>query len=79
MINYYKFRVSVFSIDADSKSFTQVNDAEDASSISLITSEIAFDGLFKVITDNSNSEWLVISEEDFNFTKEKILNKLKLK
>jgi indole-3-glycerol phosphate synthase len=77
MINYYKFRVSVFRIDADSKSFAQVNDAEDASSVSLITSEIAFDGLFKIIKDNANGEWLAISEEDFNFTKEKILNKLK--
>jgi hypothetical protein len=77
MINYYKFRVSIFKLDADSKSFSQVNDAEDASSVSLITNETAFDGLFKIITDNTNGEWLVISEEDFNFTKEKILNKLK--
>ena len=77
MINYYKFKVSFYRIDTDSKSFNQVNDAEDASSVSLITNEKAFDGLFKVITDNTIGEWLVISEEDFNFTKEKILNKLK--
>lgn len=76
MINYYKYKVSSYKIDADSKSFTQVNDAEDASSISVITNEKVFTSISKVISDNIDGGWLVISEEEFNFTKQKIFNKI---
>jgi hypothetical protein len=76
MINYYKFRVSYYKIDTDSKSFTQVNDAEDASSIGVYTSEKAFTGISKIASDNIDGAWLVISEEEFNFTKQNIFNKL---
>ena len=77
MINYYKFRLGFYRIDTNFKSFSHVNDAEDASSVSLIVNESAFDKLFKSITDNIGGEWLVTSEEDFTFIKEKALNKLK--
>ena len=73
MINYYKLKVSYYRIDTDSKSFTQVNDAPDASSIGVCTNEKIFEGLSGLISD----EWLVISEEQFIFAKEEILNKLK--
>jgi hypothetical protein len=76
MINYYKFKVSSYKIDTDSKSFTQVNDAEDASSVSVITNEKVFTSLSKFISDNIDGGWLVISEEEFNFTKQNIFNKL---
>jgi len=76
MINYYKYRVSSYRIDTDSKSFTQVNDAEDASSVSVITNEKVFTSLSKFISDNIDGGWLVISEEEFIFTKQKIFNKI---
>lgn len=76
MINYYKYKVSSYKIDTDSKSFTQVNDAEDASSIGVITNEKVFTSISKVISDNIDGGWLVISEEEFNFTKQKIFNKI---
>lgn len=76
MINYYKYKVSSYKIDTDFKSFTQVNDAEDASSISVITNEKVFTSISKVISDNIDGGWLVISEEEFNFTKQKIFNKI---
>jgi hypothetical protein len=76
MINYYKFKVSSYRIDTDSKSFTQVNNAEDASSIGVITNEKVFTSLSKAISDNIQGEWFVITEEEFNFTKQNIFNKL---
>ena len=76
MINYYKYKVSSYKIDTDYKSFTQVNDAEDASSIGVITNEKVFTSISKVISDNIDGGWLVISEEEFNFTKQKIFNKI---
>jgi hypothetical protein len=76
MINYYKFKVSVFRIDTDSKSFTQVNDAEDVSSVGVYTNEKTFDALSKVISDNNQGGWESITEEDFTFVKQKILNEL---
>lgn len=76
MINYCKFRVSFYRIDTDSKSFTQVNDAEDVSSVGLYVNEKTFDALSKVISDNQQGEWQNITEEDFIFVKQKVLNKL---
>ena len=76
MINYYKYKVSSYKIDTDYKSFTQVNDAEDASSVSVITNEKVFTSLSKFISDNIDGGWLVISEEEFIFTKQKIFNKI---
>jgi hypothetical protein len=76
MINYYKFRVSYYKIDTYSKSFTQVNDAEDALSIGVYKNEKAFTGISKIASDNTDGEWLEISEEGFNFVKQNILNKL---
>jgi hypothetical protein len=76
MIKYYKFGVSVFRVDTDSKSFTQVNDAEDLSSIGVYLNEKTFDALSKVISDNKKGEWQDIAEEDFTFVKQKVLNKL---
>ena len=76
MINYYKYRVSSYKIDTDSRSFTQINDAEDALSIGVIKNEKVFISLSKVISDNTDGGWLVISEEEFNFTKQNIFNKL---
>ena len=76
MINYCKFRVSFYRIDTDSKSFTQVNDAEDVSSIGVYTNEKTFDALSKIISDNNQGEWQNITEEDFTFVKQKVLNKL---
>lgn len=76
MITYYNFRVGFYKTDSDSKSFTHINDAEDASSISLITNEIAFDKLITATIDNVGGEWQVISEEEFNVVKESVLNKI---
>ncbi len=76
MINYYKFRVSYYKIDTYSKSFTQINDAEDALSIGVIKNEKVFISLSKVISDNTDGEWLEISEEGSNFVKQNIFNKL---
>lgn len=76
MINYYNFRVSFFRVDTDSKSFTQVNDAEDVSSIGVYLNEKTFDALSKVISDNNQGGWEIITEEDFTFVKQKVLNKL---
>lgn len=76
MINYYKYKVSSYKIDTDYKSFTQVNDAEDASSIGVISNENVFTSISKVISDNIDGDWFVISEEEFNFTKQKIFNKI---
>jgi hypothetical protein len=76
MINYYKLGVSFFRIDIDSKSFTQVNDAEDVSSVGMYLNEKTFDTLSKVISDNKEGEWQGITEEDFNFARQKVLNKL---
>jgi hypothetical protein len=74
MINYYKIRVSFYRIDTDSKSFTQVNDAEDASSVGVIKNERAFTAMSKVISEDG--EFLSISEETFNFAKQKVLQYL---
>ena len=76
MINYYKLRVSFYRIDTDSKSFTQVNDAEDALSVGVIKNERAFIAMSKVISDNKDGEFLGISEETFNFAKQKVLQQL---
>ena len=76
MINYYKYKVSSYKIDTDFKAFTQINDAEDALSIGVITNEKAFTGISKIISDNIDGGWFVISEEEFNFTKQKIFNKI---
>jgi hypothetical protein len=76
MINYYKLKVCYVKIDNDSKSFTQITNAEDASSIGVYTNERAFTGMSKIISDNTNQEWLVISEEDFTFAKQEVLTKL---
>jgi hypothetical protein len=76
MINYYKFRVSYYKIDTDSKYFTQVTDAEDASSVGVYKNEKAFTSISKIASDNADGEWLVISEEEFIFTKQKIFNKI---
>jgi hypothetical protein len=75
MINYYKLGVSFFRIDIDSKSFTQVNDAEDVSSVGMYLNEKTFDTLSKVISDNNQGGWELITEEDFTFVKQKVLNK----
>jgi hypothetical protein len=77
MINYYKSGISFYKVDTDSKYFYHVNDSENMSFISLVTNEMAFDKLSKVITDNIESQWVSISEEDFTFVKQKVLNKLK--
>ena len=76
MINYYKFGVSFYRIDTDSKSFTQVNDAEDVSSIGVYVNQRTFDALSKIISDNQQGEWQDITEGDFTFVKQKVLNKL---
>jgi hypothetical protein len=76
MINYYKFRVSYYKIDTDSKYFTQVTDAEDASSVGVYKNEKAFTSISKIASDNADGEWIVISEEGFNFVKQNILNKI---
>jgi hypothetical protein len=76
MINYYKSGISFYRVDTDSKSFCHVNDSENMSFISLITNEMAFDKLSKAITDNIESQWVFILEEDFTFVKQKVLNKL---
>lgn len=76
MINYFKFRVSFYRIDTDSKSFTQVNDAEDVSSIGFYVNVRTFDALSKIISDNQQGEWQDITEGDFTFVKQKVLNKL---
>lgn len=76
MIKYYKFRLSFYKIDSNLKSFFHVNNSEDASLISLITNEIAFDKLFNAITNNIGEEWLEVSEEDFNQIKQQLLIKI---
>lgn len=71
---YYKFKVSSYKVDVENKSFIQINDAEDASSISVISNERAFNAVNNAIINNIGEEWLVISEEEFTFTKQKVLN-----
>lgn len=76
MINYYKFKVSYYKINMDNKYFVQINDAVDATSFGVITNENAFNSINNAIEKNMGEQWEVISEEDFIFVKEKVLNKL---
>ena len=70
MVNYYKFRVSHFKLNAELKTIEQVNDATDSKSVSHISNPVTFDSMI-AITNTDN--WEVITEEAYSAKRAEVL------
>lgn len=70
MVNYYRFKVSHFKLNAELKTIEQVNDAPDSKSVSNVSNPITFDSM---MTITNRDGWEVITQEEYTAKRAEVL------